>query len=298
MLLLIIWLSHSQELSLHEDMMTTTRVFRRSPTKLHQMQAFFFLIYQMLPVYLAAATDINDCSNIQANGKKFNLSSLFTPSSFKNITVLTIDREGISTDQYNMLFSICSPLTNIGVSDKEYGNECTKGTHRACRVIINKKDGEVNRITSLKAYSDANSYAKIDDSQHDNLVIELRNTNTSNTLRITGKCSTEGKEEEPVSVSFTAASTSSRGTGGKLEVYWAHKLFCGISTNDDGNSQSGKSFLGFIGWFIQWTLTFLAIYFAIGIAYNFYVTRGKNEYDKLFTMIPFRIPNTPPNILA
>ena len=239
------------------------------------MQAFFFLIYQILPLYLVAAIDIKDCSNIQANGKKFNLSSLFTPSSFKNITVLTIDREGISTDQYNMLFSLCSPLTDIGISDKEYGNECTKGTHRACRQIINKKDGEANRITSLKAYSDADSYPKIDDSQHDNLVIELRNSNSTNTLRITGKCSTEGKEEEPVSVGFTAASTSSRGTGtgGKLEVDWVHKMFCGT---DDGNGQSGKSFLGFIGWFIQWTLTILAIYFAFGIAYNFSVTRGKN----------------------
>lgn len=222
------------------------------------MQAFFFILLQILPIYLLAA-DITNCEKVAVNGKTYNISGLFTEP-YKNISVLAIDREGISKDQFYMIFSLCSTLDDIDIKDR--GNECTKeNKHHACREIINSRDGDI-RITSLKAYSDPDSRPKIDDSQHDNLVILL---GTNNTIRITGQC--KDKEEEPAAVSFTAASTFTRGTGGKLDILWSHKLFCGVA--------DGKVNQGFIWPLIQWILTILVVYFVAGIAYNFYLTRGE-----------------------
>ena len=93
-------------------------------------------------------------------------------------------------------------------------------------------------------------------------------------------------------VSFRPATNSYRGFGGNITLIWKDRAFCGIPIIDDGE---GHSFLGFVESLLKYCFIGLAIYFATGIAINFYFSNG-NYFDFALTLL--RISNTSPTILA
>lgn len=229
----------------------------------------------MLNLFLLAqaATAAYNCSQITAeNLPTWDLSSLF--KSYYNLTIAVVTHETISVDSYDLLFNLCKPVGSAIAPNPL--DSCGDGAW-ACRLLTNHKRGFVN-IISAKLYG-ANEPVVDRASTKDHLIMKM--SGGDNNLTITFECAAD-KVDNPVLEKYIPATMGLPGTparGGQIYINWKTSAACPLSLGSGAVSggSTGHSF---------WTYVFggLAVYFAAGIAFNYYHSKGKINFNKEFKL--------------
>ncbi|KAI8894838.1 hypothetical protein BC833DRAFT_603413 [Globomyces pollinis-pini] len=194
-----------------------------------------------------------DCKNVLIDSLSFNLSPAFDQT--KNITLLSINHEDISTDLHSLLLNPCNTIISPIECKDSY----------ACRTILNIKENHYS-LTSAKTYKNDPiiSFSK-------NILSILYSSSNSN-ISISLSCSKD---------SNTIPSVSEYLPDSHIALSWNHPIACITSTPAGIGNHANDSFLGILkfsplGNLFFYFFTFLFTYFIIGIIYNYALKNGSN----------------------
>jgi len=222
-----------------------------------------FLLYLVTILVLGQTLLVNsfDCSNIEIDGIKFNLTSLDKTNIHNN----TIESTPPTFTKYTYHINPCSPLSYDEKLEPEY--KCEDGTY-ICQIVFNyiKEDGDGERATYIRPIAGGELKPTI--------TLEPALNKDERNLSIILHGGTYNNEPQQANITFICVKDQDKDSitiaeykKNTLFMKWETRAACGEKSEEDKG----------MGGFTKFIIILIVIglcYFGLGAAYNYHVYKA------------------------